>query len=137
MKVSLTIICLFILFLIGGNTKAQQLSYKAVNPNFGGNYLNYSWLMASADAQNPFNDQDTSLTRNNSAVSGFSESVKRQILNQLTRGLTTGNGQNGETGLEPGTTEIGGLVITIENTRSGTIITIIDTQTGETTEIII
>ncbi len=38
---------------------------------------------------------------------------------------------------EDGTFEIGGLIITIEDIRGGSIITIIDSQTGETTEIIL
>lgn len=116
----------------------QQLTYKPVNPNFGGNYLNYSWLLSSANAQNPYDDANMNSGYNNSPVSSFSDSVKRQILNQLTRNLL-GNGTGGDAGIgdQPGTFEIGGLVITVENTRSGSIITIIDTQTGETTEILI
>ena len=49
-----------------------------------------------------------------------------------------GNGTGeGGIGTEPGTYEIGGLVITIDETRTGSILTIIDSQTGEYTEIIL
>jgi curli production assembly/transport component CsgF len=116
------------------NASAQQLTYKAVNPNFGGNYLNYSWLMSSANAQNPFdNKENSSLTSN--LLSSFSDSMKRQILNQLTRSLFSGS----DGGMFPseGSIEIGGLIITIEDIRNGTIITIIDSETGESTEIIL
>lgn|SRR5690606_4649778 len=111
---------------------AQQLSYTPINPAFGGNYLNYSWLLSSANAQNPFDNQ-TSNFLSQSLLSSFSDSLKRQILNQLTRSLFNENGA----GAEEQTLEIGGLIITIENTRLGSIITIIDSDTGETTEIIL
>lgn len=127
---------LFLIFAVSSNLDAQQLNYRPVNPNFGGNYLNYSWLLSSANAQNPFDDQDSKYGMNNSPVGSFSDSVKRQILNQLTRGLFNGEGSGG-IGMEPGSYEMGGLVITIDDTRNGSIITIIDTDTGESTEIIL
>lgn len=129
------LISLFIYFIAPNTLIAQQLNYKPVNPNFGGNYLNYSWLLSSANAQNPFDDQDSKFGMNNSPVGGFSDSVKRQILNQLTRGLF--NSDSTGSGLEPGSYEMGGLLITIDETRGGSIITIIDTDTGESTEIIL
>lgn len=128
-------ISLILLFSISLKTSAQQLSYEPVNPNFGGNYLNYSWLLASANAQNPFDNQDTGLKLQNSALSNFSDSIKRQILNQLSRGLFSEDGSGVDN--ETGTFEIGGLIISIENIRGGSIITIIDSETGETTEIIL
>lgn len=113
---------------------AQQLTYKPVNSAFGGNYLNYSWLMQSANAQNPFDDQDE-FGLNNSVVGSFSDTIKRQILSQLTRNIL--NGEEGGIGSEPGTFEIGGLIIEVQETRTGSVITIIDTETGESTEIIL
>ncbi len=132
---STIIFTLFILLFAGNKLSAQQLNYEPVNPNFGGSYLNYSWLLSSANAQNQFDNQDTNSNFQNSALDGFSDSMKRQILNQLTRGLFSGEGSG--IGTEPGTYEIGGLVITIDDTRSGSIISIIDSQTGEYTEIIL
>lgn len=114
-------------------SNAQQLSYTPINPAFGGSYLNYSWLLSSANAQNPFDDNQNSFL-SQSLLGSFSDSLKRQILNQLTRSLLN---QGGEGGAEEETIEIGGLIITIENTRTGSIITIIDSETGETTEIIL
>lgn len=131
---TIAFIALFIFGLAAGHLPAQQLSYKAVNPNFGGNYLNYSWLLSSANAQNPYDDQEDRFGLKNDPVSSFSDTVKRQILNQLTRGLISG--ESG-TGTEPGTYESGGLIITIEDIRGGTLIDIIDTVTGESTQIIL
>jgi len=39
--------------------------------------------------------------------------------------------------MESGTLEIGGLIISIDETRNGTVIRIIDNETGEVTEIIL
>ena len=130
---TLPLFCFFLLIGFTGN--AQQLTYKPVNPAFGGNYLNYSWLLQSANAQNPFDDQDTSYGQG-SVIDQFSDTVKRQILSQLTRDLMGGSGTGTGTG-EAGTIEVGGLIITVDETRTGSIITIIDTDTGESTEIIL
>lgn len=132
---TLSLLFFILSFFSVDSLNGQQLSYKPVNPNFGGSYLNYSWLLSSANAQNPFDDQDTDLGINNSPVGGFSDSVKRQILNQLTRDFFSEDGSGSE--MEPGSYEVGGLVIDIVETRTGTLITIIDTGTGETTEIIL
>jgi curli production assembly/transport component CsgF len=129
----------FILFSFSYSAIGQDLVYQPVNPNFGGYYLNYSWLLASAKAQNPFDDQDNNFGLNRSALSNFSESTKRQILNELTRNALNGSqiGDNGDSGSQNGTFEIGGLVIKIEETKNGSMINIIDTDTGESTQILL
>lgn len=128
-----TILTILILLFASTTGFAQQLVYTPVNPNFGGNPLNYSGLLASANVQNKFDDNKNS--SNSSLLDSFSETVKRQILSQLSRGLFEDN-ENLEN-LEEGTFEIGDLIITIDETRTGTVITIIDNKTGETTEIIL
>jgi len=119
------------------SVQGQQLTYQPVNPNFGGNPMNYSGLLASADAQDPFKEDNLFDSQfDQSPLGTFSDSVKRQVLNQLS-GSLLGNGTGGDSnqGINPGTTEVGGLVINIENTRRGSVITIIDSGTGESTEI--
>ncbi|HLW42375.1 MAG TPA: curli assembly protein CsgF [Flavobacterium sp.] len=111
----------------------QQLVYTPVNPNFGGNPMNYSGLLASANAQNQFDDKNNLF--NSSLLDNFSETVKRQILSQLSRKLFDDN--EDLSNLESGTFEIGGLIISIDDTRNGTVIRIIDNETGEVTEIIL
>lgn len=111
----------------------QQLVYTPVNPNFGGNPMNYSGLLASANAQNQFDDKNNLF--NSSLLDNFSETVKRQILSQLSRKLFDEN--EDLSNLESGTFEIGGLIISIDDTRTGTVIRIIDNETGEVTEIIL
>lgn len=131
MKIIITFFTTIFLFT-GFEGFSQQLKYQPVNPNFGGNYLNYNWLLASANAQDPFKEENK-FGMDNGLLSGFSDSVKRQILNQLSRELLNDGKNLGE----PGTYESGGLIINVGNTRTGTIITIIDPETGEYTEIIL
>ena len=124
----------YILLFFGACTmQAQQLVYSPVNPNFGGKPLNYNGLLASANAQNKFDD--TKKLGQSSLLDNFSDSVKRQILSQLTRGLFDEN--EDLKNLEEGTFEVGNLIISIDETRNGTVIRIIDNQTGEVTEIIL
>jgi len=49
--VSLTVFLMFIGISI---SFGQQLTYKAVNPNFGGDTFNYQFLLQSATSQNSF-----------------------------------------------------------------------------------
>ncbi len=135
MKINL-ISFLFAVFMLMGFSMVygQQMVYKPVNPNFGGNPLNYSGLMASAEAQNQFKEENSFGLLNQSPLSQFSESIKRQILSELTGDLL-GKDESGKADLETGTTEVGGLVIDVVETRSGSVITIIDTETGESTQI--
>ncbi|MFP4065853.1 MAG: curli assembly protein CsgF, partial [Bacteroidales bacterium] len=48
--------CLF-LFLVPMAGHSQEFVYRPVNPAFGGNYLNYQWLLNSAQAQSPFEEE--------------------------------------------------------------------------------
>lgn len=125
-----TIVLFFVAFF---TSYAQQLVYTPVNPNFGGNPLNYNGLINSANLQNQFDDYKNN--KDSSLLNNFSETVKRQILSQLSRKLFADNADLEN--LEEGTFEIGDLIISIDETREGTVIRIIDNQTGEVTEIIL
>lgn len=114
----------------------QQFSYKPINPAFGGDTFNYQWLLSSANSQNQFDNNKTDPYKNLSAVSGFSESVNRQILDQLSRQLF-GTSFNSETQLPPGSYNIGNLLINVTQSSSGLYVNIIDIVTGEQTEILL
>lgn len=138
MKTYRFLFAIFFFSLLCLSAQGQQLVYQPVNPAFGGNYLNYSWLLSSANAQNPYDDTDGRLGFDNSPIGGFEDSVKRQILNNLTRGMFGGGtGDGSGSDLEPGTYEVGGLLINIDRLRNGLIISVIDLSTGESTEIIL
>lgn len=125
---------LLVLFLSFGYTAyAQQLVYTPKNPNFGGNTFNYQWLLSSATAQNSFTNTE-SFDNDRSELQDFQESLNRQLLGQLTRSVF--NSELGD-GLKPGTFNIGELLLEVFESGEGLIINILDTTTGEQTQIII
>lgn len=122
---------LLTLWLFNGFTlSAQDFVYQPTNPAFGGSYLNYSWMLSSAQAQNGFEEEGVSRDRfERDPLQDFEESLNRQILGQLTRQLF--NDQFGEEGLQEGQYELGNYLIDVVPTGEGIQITILDTGTGE------
>ncbi len=112
---------------------SQQLTYKPINPAFGGDTFNYQWLLSSANAQNSFKDPEADRD-DRSSLGQFADNLNRQLLNQLSRGLF--DDQLGE-GLEEGTFTFGSLALEIFETLEGLVINILDTNTGEQTQIVI
>ncbi len=122
---------LFLLFSFYGFS--QQLTYKPINPAFGGDTFNYQWMLSSANAQNSFKDPDAERDER-SSLDQFSDNLNRQLLNQLSRGLFAGQLSQG---LEEGTFTFGSLALEIFETLEGLVINILDTNTGEQTQIVI
>ena len=122
-----------LIFLFCCSAFGQQLVYTPVNPNFGGNTFNYQWLLSSANAQNSFEDNGQANERQ-SELERFQESLNRQILGQLSRSAFTNEFRDG---LQEGTFNIGSLLLEIFETGEGLVINILDTNTGEQTQIIV
>lgn len=118
MKTILTLVCL----VVSSYCFGQQLVYTPVNPAFGGDPFNYTWLLNSANAQNSFQD---------SALSQFEDFAGFDALTNGTPG-----GQGG-TILEPGTNTIGNFELEAFESLEGLIINILDVTTGEQSQIII
>jgi curli production assembly/transport component CsgF len=119
--------------------KSQQLVYKPINPAFGGDTFNYQWLLSSASAQNQF-DQKTndfsSLLDGANSLNSFTQSLNRQILSELSRKLF--NDQFGEgSSIQPGNYIFGSLYLQVTTTAQGLLINILDTSTGDQSEIVI
>lgn len=129
MKSLLTTLCCFVMT----GLCAQQLTYKPKNPAFGGDTFNYQWLMSSAEAQNSFEDPSKK-GEEKSELEEFESSLNRQVLGQLTRSIF--NSQLGG-GLQEGTFQVGSLVLEIFESDGGFIINILDTNTGEQTQVIV
>lgn len=126
---------LFILLFAFLAINAQEIVYRPINPSFlGGNPYNAGWLLSNADAQNDF-QEDTTGFEEKSELEQFTESLNRQLLNQLSRDLF--QQEYGDTGLTTGTYTFGSLVVEIIPTTGGLSIDIFDTTTGEQTNIII
>ncbi|MFK7773560.1 MAG: curli production assembly/transport component CsgF [Saprospiraceae bacterium] len=120
---------------------AQDFVYKPINPAFGGDTFNYNWLLSSATSQNNTTDPDqedrVSPLGNNStnSLDNFTESLNRQLLNQLSRSLLSS--QFGSEGLEEGNYSIGNFDISVIDIGEGLSITIFDSSTGSETQIIV
>lgn len=114
---------------------SQQLVYEPKNPNFGGETFNYQWLLSSAESQNTFTDPNASVREETSDLEQFTDNLNSQLLNLVSRSLFTD--QFGDGGLTPGTYTFGSLSIEIFPSSDGLVITILDTDTGEQTQVII
>ena len=114
---------------------AQQLTYTPINPAFGGNPYNYSWMLSSATAQNqhkaPIDPREET-----SELERLNENINRQLLSQISRSLLADQleGFNFD---EEGTFTYGTLNMEIYRSLEGIVINILDTSTGEETQIII
>ena len=131
----LKIIIVPFLFLSPLLLSAQEMVYTPVNPAFGGNTFNYQWLLSAANAQNTFEEKSDFSYGDESELDRFKEGLNRQLLNKISRDLF--KEQFGDGDLEPGTYMFGSMVLEISQTADGLLIDILDTQTGDQTQIII
>lgn len=131
LKISLKIFLLISPFFL----TAQEMVYKPVNPAFGGDTFNYQWLLSSANAQNSFEEKSDFSFGEDSDLDNFTDSLNRQLLNKITSDLF--KEQFGDGDIEPGTYMFGSLVLDISPSSDGLLINILDTQTGDQTQIII
>ena len=111
-----------------GSAQATELVYTPVNPSFGGNPLNGTWLLNNAQAQNDHDDPDLSNRTTTSALQRFTSQLESRLLSQL---LT--NIQNGNTGSL--TTDA--FVINMIDDGGELTIVITDRATGEVSEVVV
>jgi curli production assembly/transport component CsgF len=139
MKVILKISIILVLSFFYSGAAAQDFVYRPVNPAFGGDTFNYNWLLNSASAQNgttdPSQEDRTTSSRTTDPLTSFTESLNRQLLNQLSRSILTS--QFGSAGLEEGSYSIGNFEINVIDIGEGLSITIFDASTGSETQIIV
>ncbi len=130
---------LFLIIALLGLThlSAQQFVYKPVNPAFGGDTFNYQWLLSSASAQNQFDDKDKNgfNLKDFNSLDSFTDSLNRQILSELSRKLF--GDQFGDGDLKPGTYIFGSIYLEVIQTGQGLLISILNTDTGEQSQIVI
>jgi curli production assembly/transport component CsgF len=112
--------CLFSFACI---TQATELVYTPVNPSFGGSALNGSFLLNKAQAQN-----DNTRENDKDFVTRFQESLERNIINTITRGVA-----NGE--ITDGIYDTGDFRVEVSPTGNGVMLTITNLETGDVTVI--
>ena len=114
---------------------SQDIVYKPMNPFFGGDTFNYQQMLASANAQNSFEEDSGFDFEQSSDLDNFADSLNRQLLNSLSSDLY--QDQFGDEALTEGTYVFGSLVVEVSPTSGGLSVNILDTSTGEQTQIII
>lgn len=125
---------IFILACIASaHCRAQQLVYTPVNPAFGGDTFNYQWLLSSAESQNSFTDPRI-VDDDRTELERFQENLNSQLLNSLSRNVF--GSQLGDE-LKEGSFTVGDLALEIFDTAEGLVINILDTNTGEQSQIIV
>ncbi|WP_339921623.1 curli production assembly/transport component CsgF [uncultured Flavobacterium sp.] len=113
---------------------AQELVYKPRNPAFGGDTFNYQWMIGSAESQNKFKDQE--LQRDElTELQQFTADLNSQLLSSVSRSLFTQ--QFGTEGISVGSYVFGSLSVEVYPSSGGLTVDILDTKTGEQTQVII
>ncbi|WP_457618488.1 curli production assembly/transport component CsgF [Lutibacter sp.] len=124
-----------IIFLVPYFLFSQNLVYKPINPFFGGDTFNYQQLLAAANAQNDFEEDNGFDFSQPTDLENFTESLNRQLLNSISQDLF--QQQFGDEALTVGTFVFGSLVVDVSPSSGGLLINILDTSTGEQTQITI
>ena len=130
----LLIAAIFLLAFFQVATRAQDFVYQPINPAFGGNPYNYSWLLGQAQAQNIFAEEVAGLEEED-PLAGLQDDINRQILNSITQQFY--KNQFGEDGLTEGYYKFGSYEIDISPIAEGMQVRIIDIYTGSETTIIV
>lgn len=134
MKLPFTLLVLAALAAGTHPAHAQRFVYEPVNPAFGGNTFNYSWLQASATAQNRIQDPVSPATTVD-PLAQFSANLNQQVLSQLTSRLVAS--QFGQGAVKPGTYTVGAYQVQVGQSTGGVVITVTDPGTGNQTTITI
>lgn len=117
--------------------QAQQFTYQPISPFFGGNNaFNYQQILSSANAQNGLRDPNALPRDQRTELERFADNARAQVLSQLSRSLTSAQveGLNLD---EPGSFTAGEFAIEIFEGAEGLVINILDTTTGEESQIIV
>lgn len=114
---------------------SQDLVYKSMNPFFGGDTFNYQQMLAEANAQNDFAQTNSGSNTQQTSLQSFTDSLNRQLLNSISQNLF--NQQFGNQTLSVGTFVFGSLVVDVTPSNNGLVVNILDTTSGEQTQITI
>jgi curli production assembly/transport component CsgF len=129
---------LLLVLLCGGaiaSSRASELAYAPISPQFGGHPNTGATLLNQAQATNKH--KDVSPFTQQTSLQQFNDALSRSIMSQLASAATSSiMGPNGR--LVPGTIQTGNFRVTIADTGGGTLtITTTDLVTGATTTFIV
>lgn len=112
---------------------AQDLTYKPINPTFGGNSFNSNHLLGVANAQNDYRDKRTSTST--SQGDAFARQLQSRLLSAVSSQIV--DAIFGENPQERGRIAMGGQIIEFERDLENVEITITTEATGEVTTIVV
>ena len=136
MKALPTLVLLVVLGCWARSGHAQDFVYEPKNPAFGGgNPFNYSWLQASAAAQNTIEDPSKAAVGQPDPLAQFAAGVNQQVLSQLSSRLISS--QFGQGAIKPGSYTVGGYQVNVTQGANGVEIVVIDVVTGNQTTVTI
>ncbi len=115
---------------------AQDMVYTPVDPAFGGNPYNYSWLLSSANAQNHFQNNSSSSLYSSNPLDNFASSLQNEILSQLAQQIVLQKFGNLNLN-QKGKYDLGNYIINIVPGLSGININVFDKNTGNQSTITI
>ncbi|WP_226642873.1 curli assembly protein CsgF [Microbulbifer variabilis] len=109
---------------------ATELIYEPINPNFGGNPLNGTYLLQNAQSQDDHDDPDKhdSFYEQPSALDRFTDSLETRLLNQLLTDV--GDGNSGELITDD-------FIVQIVDNDGVLTVLITDRNTGDKSEIVV
>lgn len=116
-----------------GVASAQDITYKPINPTFGGNPFNSAHLLGVANAQNNYRDPKS--TTGSSQGDLFARQLQSRLLSALSSQLI--DAIFGENPQERGTFTLGGQTVTFFRDLESVTITITNDETGEITTIVV
>lgn len=117
------------LSLLSATAHAGNLTFQFVNPNFGGNPNNGSFLLSEANAQNSYKDPnayDWSASSSTSSLDSFTSAVQSQLLGNLMGNISTG---------KPGRLVTKDFIVDITNTDGQLVMNILDRSSGKSSTI--
>lgn len=120
--------------LIAVSLNAQALVYKPINPAFGGDTFNYQWLLSSAESQKTFKEKVVETVKKTD-LEKFTDQLNSQFLSQVSR--ETFAKVFGTGGFSAGSYTFGSLSVEIYPSNEGLTLDILDTNTGDQTQVII
>lgn len=116
---------------LSAGLQATELVYSPVNPSFGGNPLNGSWLLSNAQAQDDEEDPDArsrSSYTAPTALERFSNQLESRLLSDFLSDVSAGN---------DGSLTTDDFIVNVVNDSGVLTIHITDRLTGEISEVVV
>mgnify|MGYP006195093873 CR=1 FL=1 len=118
-----------LLAVLGSQAGATELVYTPINPSFGGNPLNGTWLLNNAQAQNDYEDpsiKSRTGVAGTTALERFTNQLESRLLSQLMDNISNGN---------TGSMSTDSFIINVIDDSGSLSIQVTDRATGEVSEI--